>query len=183
MKIVFEKQLNETEQLTIRYPLASDAVALTEYVNALSREQTFVRFQGEEMSLEAEIEFLLDLLERIASRKATQLVALINEQIAGFSGIALKDKIESHEGVFGISISAQYRSRGIGKILMELTLNEAIEQLSELKIVTLGVFETNVLAQKMYQKFGFKEYGRLPKGVKHKNSDPDHVFMYKEVRA
>lgn len=64
---------------------------------------------------------------------------------------------------------------------MKLTLKEADKNLPKLRIITLGVFSDNALAQKMYEKFGFKEYGRLPKGVLHKNKYVDHIYMYKII--
>lgn len=38
----------------------------------------------------------------------------------------------------------------------------------QLRIVTLGIFDSNLIAKSMYEKFGFKEHGRLPKGVLYK---------------
>ncbi len=44
------------------------------------------------------------------------------------------------------------------------TYEEAEKNIPQLKIVTLGVFASNLLAKQIYEKFGFKEYGRLPRG-------------------
>lgn len=87
-----------------------------------------------------------------------------------------------HEGVFGISVLKEYRGKGIGKLLMKLVLDESIKNLPNLRIITLGAFSTNSLAIKMYESFGFNEYGRLPGGVLHKGQYIDHVFMYKKVK-
>jgi RimJ/RimL family protein N-acetyltransferase len=102
--------------------------------------------------------------------------------LIGIAGIDMKDKTESHEGVFGISLAKDYRGEGIGKILMRLVLEEAESNLPPLRIITLGVFSNNSLAMEMYKKFGFKEYGRLPKGVLHRGEYVDHVYMYKSIR-
>lgn len=34
----------------------------------------------------------------------------------------------------------------------------------------------------MYKKFGFLEYGSLPKGIKLENGYTNHVYMYRIVR-
>lgn len=94
----------------------------------------------------------------------------------------MKDKTESHEGVFGLSVASEFRGEGIGSLVMKLTLEEALKNMLELKIITLGVFSNNSLAMDIYKKFGFIEYGRLPKGVLHRGQYVDHIYMYKNVR-
>ena len=59
---------------------------------------------------------------------------------------------------------------------------EALKNIPELRIITLGVFATNDIAMNMYKKFGFVEFGRLPEGVLHRGNYIDHIYMYKRVR-
>ena len=87
-----------------------------------------------------------------------------------------------HEGVFGISVLKDYRGKGLGKLLMKLALDEAIKNLPNLRIITLGVFSTNDLAKEMYKNFGFIEFGRLPEGIFHRGKYIDHIYMYKKVK-
>ncbi len=63
----------------------------------------------------------------------------------GVATVGLRDKVESHEDVFGISLAKEIRGQGIGKKLMELTLKEAEKNLPMLRIITLGVFGNNYL--------------------------------------
>src|SRR3989344_7936878 len=137
---------------------------MCDYINALSREQTFVRFQGEEISLEFESKYLEEQLRKIKDKKTVQLLVFCESKLIGISGIDMKDKTESHEGVFGVSLADKYRGEGIGKKLMQLTFDEAVKNIPQLGIVTLGVFGKNFLAIDMYKKFGFKELGRGPNG-------------------
>lgn len=51
-----------------------------------------------------------------------------------------------------------------------------------LKIITLEVFSLNILAQNLYKKFGFMEYGRLSGGIKYKNKFVDDILMYKKIK-
>lgn len=181
-KIVFEGKSEKGNKIIIRYPTKEDAQEMCDYINALSKEQTFVRFQGEEQSIEDETEYLEKQLKRISDKKTVQLLVFSNNELIGISGIDMKDKTESHEGVFGISLNDKYRGEGIGKKLMEITLAEAKNNLSKLRIITLGVFGKNSLAITMYKKVGFKEFGRLPDGVFRKAEYDDHVYMYKVMR-
>lgn len=181
-QIIFEGKTKLGELYSIRYPQEGDAQMICDYINTLSREQTFIRFQGEQLSLEDETKYLNGQLEKISDQKTVQLFVVCDTKVVGIAAIDLKDKTESHEGVLGISIAKEIRGEGIGKELMRLILEEAEKNLSQLRLITLGVFGDNQLAQKMYVSFGFQEYGRLPGGSRHKDQFVDHIYMYKKVR-
>lgn len=181
-KVVYKGKTKSGEDFIIRYPTPDDAIGMCEYINILSKEQTFIRFQGEQESLENETKYLLTQLERIESGRSVQLLIVQGDRVMGNSSVDMKDKTESHEGVFGISIAKKLRGEGIGKLFMKLVLEEAEKNLPKLQIITLGVFGDNDLAYSMYQGFGFKEYGRLPGGSKHKDKYVDHAYMYKRVK-
>jgi RimJ/RimL family protein N-acetyltransferase len=181
-KIVFEGKTKAGIPYSIRYPATDDAPAMQAYLNALSQEQTFIRFQGEQVSLEDEEKFLETQLEKIASKKAIMLFVTSDERIVGTGEINLKDKSERHEGVFAIFLQKEYRGEGIGKQFMNCLIQEAIATIPQLKLITLEVFAHNTLALEMYKNFGFTEYGRLPKGSTHRGKYVDRVYMYKQVR-
>ena len=83
--------------------------------------------------------------------------------------------------MLGISISKKHRGRGLGKLLMDIILKEAKENLPKLGIVVLEVMAVNPNAIKMYKNFGFKEYGNLPEGNKYKGEFVDVLSMYKKI--
>ncbi len=182
-RIVFEGLSKKGNRIVICYPTKDDAQIFCDYINALSQEKTFVRFQGETISLKDEIKYLNTQLERIAKKQTVELLVFCNNKLIGISSIEMKDKTESHEGVFGISIAKKYRGEGIGKKFMQLVLKEAEKNIPQLRIITLGVFGNNPRAKSIYEKFGFKECGRLPKGSLHKEKYVDHIYMYKNVRS
>ena len=179
--VVYEGESKQNKKYIVRYPQKNDAEEMRNYVNALSLEKTFVSFQGEQISLAEETKFLESQLKRVEDKKSVHLLVFANNKLIGASSIDLKDRASSHEGVFGISIAKDYRGQGIGGKFMELIIKEAIKNLPELKIITLGVFANNLQAIKMYEDFGFIEYGRLPKGFMYKGQPIDHVYMYKEL--
>ncbi|MDO8429284.1 MAG: GNAT family protein [Candidatus Daviesbacteria bacterium] len=169
-------------KLIIRYLTKDDAEAMWEYINVLSKEQTFITFQGEQISLEDETKYLIGQLENIKNQKSVQLLVFIEKKMVGVSGIEMKAKIEGHVGKFGISIAKEFRGQGIGKMLMEAVLNEAKANLPALKIVELDVFANNPLAIQLYEKLGFQKFGELPEGVLHRGEYVGHIYMYKRVR-
>ena len=111
-----------------------------------------------------------------------KLMVFTADKLIGVSDINMKDRVEKHEGFFGITVAQEYRGEGVGKLLMHYTLQEAEKELPDLRIVTLGVFGHNDLAMNMYKQFGFTEHGRLPQGIIHKGNYYDHIFMYKKIR-
>lgn len=180
-KIVFQGKTEKGLEIKIRYPQKNDAGILCEFINILSKEKTFIRFQGEEITLKEEKQYLNSQLEKIVKKKAVQLLVFCEEKLAGVSDIGLLEKAESHVGVFGIVIAKEYRHAGVGKALLKTILKEAANNIDGLKIITLGVFGNNVIAKNMYLKFGFKEYGSLPGGVKHRDQYIDHILLYKNT--
>ncbi len=170
-------------KIVFRYPTKKDLRAMWEYINTLSQERTFIRFQGENISLEEEEKYLNSLLEKIAKKQAVQLLAVCGGEIVGISDVVMKDKTEKHLGIFGITIAKNTRGQGIGTRLMEMIIDEARRNLPQLEILVLDVFANNDLAKSMYKKFGFVEYGLLLNGIKLENGYADDVLMYKVVRS
>jgi len=182
-KIIFKGNSHQDKEIIIRYPRKDDARMMWEYINTISKERTFISFQGEEVSLDQEGKFLNSQIEKITKHLSVQLLVICEGKVIGISGIEMKERIEKHIGVFGISIAKDFRGEGIGSNLMQYVLNEAEKNISQLEIIILGVFANNDLAKNMYQKFGFSEYGNLPKGIKLEDGYADHIFMYKVLRS
>ena len=181
-KVVYIGKSEDGIPFLIRYPEKKDLPELLRYINEISSEQTFVSCQGEQLTLNQESEWLDKQLEGIKNHNVIHLVVEINGKISGVSGVNMSTvTIGKHVGVFGISIAKDFRTQGIGKILIEKVVAEAKTNLPQLKILVLGVFSNNPIAKKLYEEFGFKEYGRLPKGVLHREEYVDDIKMYKEV--
>lgn len=181
-KVVFEGKIEKGLDVIIRYPKKTDVKIMLDYINTLSKEQTFIRLQGEEISFEEEEKFISSMLKKIAANTGVQLLVFHNNQLIGASDILMRDRVEKHEGVFGITIAKDYRGKGVGTILMQKVIDEAIKSIPQLRIITLGIFDNNPVAADLYKKLGFREYGRLPQGIFYKGSYINHVYMYKIVR-
>lgn len=180
-KIVFQGKTKKGNEIIVRYPVIEDAETLMNYINTLSRERTFILKQGEQMSFEGEKKFLNNILEKIGKKQSIMLLVFKGEETIGNCVINLQEKVNSHVGGIGISLAQEYRGEGIGKLLMNLLLDEARKNLPQIKIATLEVFANNRIAILMYQKLGFVEYGKLPRGIFHQNKYIDRIFMYKNL--
>lgn len=180
-KIVYRRISPTGKTLLIRYLDQGDTQLLLDYINTLSKEKTFIRYQGEQLTFEEEQQFVDKHLKGIREGKTVQLLAISNKQLVGLSGIYVSDKAEKHIGGFGISLTKEFRGKGIGTILMKKVLEEAKQHLKDLKIITLSVFGNNAIAKNLYKKMGFVEYGNLPKGILYRGKPVDHIYMYKKI--
>ena len=181
-QIIYKGKTKKGKDILIRFPQKSDTLALLRYMNTLSKERTFIRFQGEQLTLKEEDKYLKDFLKKLEENKAIKLLAFMENKLVGVTDINLQDKTSTHVGLFGITVAKDYRGEGIGKLLMNLVIQEAKRNIIDLKIVTLGCFANNKGACMMYKNFGFVEYGSLPEGIKHQGNYVDHLYFYKKIR-
>lgn len=180
-KVIFKGKTEKGLVVLLRYPKKNDLADLLNYINTLSKERTFIRIQGEEISLEEEKEYLDKIIKHLKTNQGVNLFAFSGGDLIGTADISLKEKAERHVGDFGISIAKEFRGKGVGRLLLGKILEEAKNNLPDLKIVTLSVFANNPIAKKMYEGFGFKVLGNLPGGVIHRGKFVDHIFLYKEI--
>jgi len=170
------------KELTIRFPTMKDVSAMLDYINTLSREKTFTRSQGEQLTLDHEKIYLKTLLEKIAQKESFCLLVFHQKTLIGVAGIAMRDRVEKHVGILGISLSKDFRGMGLGTLLMDILEKEGKLFLPQLKIIILEVFSNNTTGLNLYKKMGYKEYGKLPEGVLYKRRYVDLILMYKKVK-
>jgi RimJ/RimL family protein N-acetyltransferase len=179
--IVFEGATAKGRNVVLRYPQPGDAPALLSYINLMSREQTYILFQGEQLTMEDEELYLRARLAAIQAGTGVQVLAFADGTLAGNAGIELKWGTNAHVGELGISVALPFRGQGLGELMMNTIINEAITHLAGLKLITLEVFGNNTAAINLYQKVGFLEFGRLPGGRLHRGQYVDNVYMYQRV--
>src|SRR5260221_9484737 len=123
-KVVFEGNTAKGQSVLIRYPVQDDLQAVWEFINALSAEKTFILFQGEQLSLEDEKQYLDNCLKQIAEGTRVQLLVFSGEKLIGNAEITRYGGVQRHIGGLGISGSDGYRV-GVGGLLMKLLIEEA----------------------------------------------------------
>ena len=84
-------------------------------------------------------------------------------------------------GHLGISLAEGYRDQGLGAKLLGVVIERSMIEVPSMRIIDLGVFAINDRAKHLYNKYGFKEFGRLPEGILYKDKYVDHIYMYREV--
>lgn len=181
MKVVYQGKTKTGKDILVRYPDIRDLEKLLKYINELSDERIFIRYQGEHETLESEKKWLKRRLTEVEDKKTVHLLVFSGDTLVGASEIHMMDKTERHIGVFGITIAKSFRGEGIGKLLMDLIIKEAKKELIELRIITLEVFSANEMAKNLYKKIGFMDYGLLPDGVFRNNTYENVNLMYKKI--
>lgn len=97
--------------------------------------------------------------------------------IVGYGGLWLAVD-EGH--ITTIAVDPTYRGRGIGELLLNGLIDQAMQLNAD--ILTLEVRVSNVVAQQLYLKYGFKPFGTRPRYYTDNNEDA--IIMSTEtVRA
>jgi len=169
----------------IRFPELIDARQVSEYSNEFNAESEFTLFPDERIDQHDAQLYLSKIIGRINRQESVYLFAFCKQasglRLAGRININLEPGLQEHLGELGISVRQEYRNLGLGTVLIDLTIEVAKRWLPNLELIQLTTFSTNHRALHLYQKLGFREFGRLPKGVKREGQYQDFVYMWREV--
>jgi RimJ/RimL family protein N-acetyltransferase len=170
------KKGNEIE---FRFPSLGDVEAITEYINELSAEDTFVTLSGEQMTLEQEREVVEKWLEGTENGLSFHLLAFFKGKVIGVAGLRSEGKRTKHVGVMGISVKEKFREEGIGREMLEKIV-ELGKQFG-FTMIELAVYAPNERAQSLYTKMGFEVVGRIPQKVFFRGDFVDEIIMVKKL--
>lgn len=179
-KIIQTKTIND-RKFILRYPDQNDVETLRVYINELSAERTFIRYQGTQVSLETEQEYLTESLTKIRQNRKLSILALHNDLVVGHIEVTMLEQTEKHRGRLGASVKKGYRNQGLGDFMLKLLIKQAKQNLLGLEILELTVYANNDRAIHLYKKHGFQQFGRLPRGIKREDGYMDQIGMYKYV--
>jgi len=98
------------------------------------------------------------------------IVATLNDEIIGFAGIW---QVVDEAHITNIVTKKTHRNQGIGNLLLENLIN-ICKNLENINLITLEVNEENIIAQKLYKKFGF---GVVGKRKKYYNNEKSAIIM------
>ncbi len=85
-----------------------------------------------------------------------------------------------HQALFAITIRRDLRGKGVGTKLLEHLITMARERF-QLELLHLEVYQDNP-AIRLYQRFGFQEYGRHKNFLKEPDGFRDKILMQLEIR-
>lgn len=113
------------------------------------------------------------VLEITTNKLAKYVIAERDGHIVGYGGVWL---IIDEGHITNIAVEPQYRGQGIGNFLVEKLIDICKER--GITSLTLEVRKSNIVAQSLYKKYGFKECGIRP-GY-YSDTKEDAIIMWKE---
>lgn len=165
----------------LRNGVKSDGSAVFENFNQTHGETDYLLSYPDENSFDSEKEGQF-LEEKAASPNEMELIAFVDGKVVGTAGIeavGTKYKVR-HRAEFGISVLKEYWGLGIGRALMEVCIKCAKE--AGYAQLELTVVAENTRAIALYQKAGFVEYGRNPRGFQSRISGfQEVIYMLLEL--
>lgn len=158
-------QLKNGMECCLRNGVESDGQAVLDNFNLTHGETDYLLSYPDETSFDAmrESQFLKHKAE---SANEIEMLAVIDGVVVGTAGIdtvGTKFKVR-HRAEFGISVLKKYWGVGIGRALMEACI-QCAKKAGYVQL-ELTVVADNERATAMYQKAGFVECGRNPKGFR-----------------
>jgi L-amino acid N-acyltransferase YncA len=137
-----------------------DLPEVVDALNSVIREGVYLGHDEEIVDMELERKWFQDHVKAGMS----YLAARVDGEVVGGASIEPRRGKFSHTAVYGIFIKDGFRNMGIGTQLTN-TLAEIARQ-HGLEILELSVFGSNKRAHHVYKKCGFKDVGKIKKGVK-----------------
>ena len=155
--------LKDGRTAILRHGVEADGGAVFENFNLTHGETDYLLSYPDENSFTAEQEGKF-LKRKAESTNEVEIIALVDGRVAGTAGvdaIGAKYKLR-HRAEFGISVLKEYWGLGIGRALMDACI-ECARQAGYAQL-ELTVVAENARAVEMYQRAGFVEFGRNPRG-------------------
>jgi len=165
-------------KVVFRPPRWEDLEDLTAYINSLVDEKVEI-MRTEKVTREEEAEWLAERLVSIDKGDIIQVVAEVDDEIVACADVVKQWYLMSHVGVLGIAVKSGFRGIGIGTVIMKTLIEESKK--AGLEILVLDVFDTNNKAKELYKKIGFKEAGKIPKGICKNGKYIDFIRMTLEL--
>lgn len=117
------------------------------------------------------------------SEKGVMLGAFADGKLVGMASVLPISETHEryrHRGGFGISVNRDYWNLGIANLLIPQVLEYARQ--AGYEQVELEVLVDNEKAASLYQKYGFREYGRRPHGFKMRDGTyRDDLLMLRQL--
>lgn len=168
---------NDGRRVILRSIRWEDLDDCIEFINSLVEEEADI-LRDTKVSRQEEAEWLGRRLARIDKGEIIDIVAQVDGKMVANSEVEKRSGPMSHVGYLGIAIKSGYRGIGIGTKIMQALIEKSKKV--GLKILVLDVHDTNETAKALYKKMGFREVGRIPKGICKDGKYIDLVRMTRE---
>ncbi len=178
MEKIQEIFLGKNQEIySMKVATEEDAAALLEHSKKVRGETDFLLTYPEEFTMTVDEE--KEMLNTFRKTKNQFILCVYYKDCiiasAGIMPVMEKKKV-LHRASFGVCVEKEHWQQGIGKKLMENSVLLAFQ--AGYEQIELGVFAVNIRAKEMYEKFGFREWGKIPSAYRLKNgSYRDEILM------
>ena len=174
-----EITMSNGKRVVIRSAIDVDASSLCQHRYVTSGETYFMARYPEECSFD-----VADMEKRLIHIQNSDcdflVTAFLDDEVIGDLGVTqIRNHMKySHRAYMGISIQKQYCNMGLGSAMVEYAVEQA--KANGFEQLELGVFEDNIEAIHLYEKYGFQKYGVQPRAFKLKDGTyRDEIIMVK----
>jgi RimJ/RimL family protein N-acetyltransferase len=175
-QILHKFTARDGQHIIIRTLKWEDLDDLVHLINSLVDERADILL-GEPVTRDSETDWLSRRLAAVEKGNTIQIVAEVKNHVIATAELSIKSGFQSHVRELGIIMLKDYRDLGIGTEMLEELISQAQER--GVKMITLGVNSTNLRAQHVYNKLGFRECGRIPSEIYKDGQYIDHIIMVK----
>ncbi len=147
------------------------------YYDEVKYDQNFgIIFYNNKPNLISEVDWFANEYKLMLKKYAIVMVAEENNHVVGLCDIISERPGSeiSHSATLGMAIKKEFRSIGIGKTLLDKSIEKAK---NIFEVIYLSVFETNYVARRLYTSAGFKEIGIKENAIKRNNNYINEIIM------
>lgn len=157
--------------LTFRLTIPEDAPHLLQWLSDPATMRWFPMSDAKEVEDATRIWVGYSSLE-------TGITALWDSEPCGMANLYIQPyKKQAHTCLFSIIVKEELRGKGVGKALLEHVMRYAKERF-HIEILHLEVYDGNP-ARHLYERLGFREYGKQTRFIKEEGKYYAKVYMQK----
>lgn len=176
-----EYKLKNGINIIIRKPVVEDAESIINLISTADKETKFLARNPGEFSITAEQEKTL-IINTLNNNDTEWFVAEYEGKVIGNCSVGLVGNSERlrHRAEVTFVLLKEYWGMGIGGKLMQQCITWCKE--NKITQIELQVITDNKRAINMYESFGFKITGTIPKAFKYQNGAyADELLMVLEI--
>ena len=126
-----------------------------------------------------------EMMKSVESGRAVVVIAEADGKAVGQSNARKRSGRLRHTAGLGVFVKKQYRNQGIGSMMMMMMMMMMMELENQARKIGVEILYLEVYgvspAVRLYERLGYREYGRLPGGIKYRGEYVDRVSMYKRI--
>jgi RimJ/RimL family protein N-acetyltransferase len=157
----------------------SDLEGCMSYINWLIAKKAYISLQNK-VSRKSEAKWIKGKVKELKEGNKIAVVIEVDGKVGGLVEVWRWPLANKHVSEIGIGVGP-YRRIGLGTKALEL-MEKIAKKNFKSKIMVIKYMEPNKIAEGLYKKRGFKETGKIPKGIKHYGKYIDEIILYKELR-